>query len=58
MHRLTPFLTWLAGNAANLLTTAALAGLGAGCWMAWPPLGLIVPSGLVLALLVYGQLRR
>lgn len=45
-------------NAPNVLTTASLVGLGVGFWMAWQPLGLIVPCGIVFGLLCWGQMRR
>ena len=39
------------------LFIAALGGLSAGCWLAWAPLGLIVPSAVVLGALIYSQVR-
>ena len=39
---------------------AAIIGFGllaAGCWYAWPPLGLIVPGMLLLSAAVAGHLR-
>ena len=38
---------------ADFAAVAGLALLGVGCWMAWRPLGLIVPGVL---LMVYGVL--
>ena len=40
---------------------AFLIGLGAvavGCWWLHPAAGLIVPGGLLLAVVVFGRLRR
>lgn len=50
--------TWLSDNAPNLLATASLAAIAAGCWMAWPPLGLIVPGVIVFGCLTMDRLRR
>lgn len=41
-----------ANTARNLLATGALAGIAIGFWLAYPPLGLIIPCGVVLSLLV------
>lgn len=48
----------LADNAANLLTTAALAAIAAGCWLERPSLGLIVPGMIVFGCLAYRRIRR
>ena len=48
---------WAALNARGLLAAAAFLALAAGCWMAWPPAGLIVPGALVLAGLVWSHIR-
>jgi hypothetical protein len=48
---------WLGRNAANLLATLSLAGIGAGFWLVHPGLGLIVPSAVVFGCLVLGRLR-
>ena len=42
----------------NTLATLSLVGLSVGCWMAWPPLGLIVPSGIVFMVLLANQIKR
>lgn len=42
----------------DLLALVALLGLSAGCWMAWAPLGLIVPSALLLGGLVWTHTRN
>ena len=33
----------------DLLGLGSLVAIAAGCWMAWPPLGLIVPGLIVFA---------
>lgn len=43
--------------ARNLLATLAFVGMVIGFWMAWPPLGLIVPCGLLFGCLVWTHLR-
>lgn len=48
---------FLMANAANLLATTALAAIAAGCWMAWQPLGLIVPGVIVFGCLAYTRTR-
>lgn len=40
----------------NWIFTASLTTCGVGFWLAWPPLGLIVPSLIVLSLLVASQI--
>lgn len=45
-------------NAPNVLATCSLVGLGAGFWLWFPPLGLIIPCGIVFGLLCWGQMRR
>ena len=45
-------------NAANVLATVSFFGLAAGLWMAWPPLGVIVPCGLLFGLLCWDHFRR
>jgi hypothetical protein len=47
----------LAANAASIIATAALAAIGAGFWMAWPPLGLIIPGSIVFGCLALTRLR-
>jgi hypothetical protein len=42
----------------NLLALASFAALAAGFWLAWPPLGLIVPGGIVFAALAWSHVRR
>lgn len=41
----------------NALAVGSLAAIAAGCWLAWAPLGLIVPGAVVLSLLILDQLR-
>jgi hypothetical protein len=43
--------------AEDILLVAALLGLAGGCWMAWAPLGLIVPCTLVVGALLYKHTR-
>lgn len=43
-------------DARGWLAVGSLAMLGVGCWLAWPPLGLIVPGGLVFLLLCVGEI--
>lgn len=57
MNKLQWVLPWLAGNAQNLLAIAALASIGVGLWMAWPPLGLIVPGGIVFGALAWTRIK-
>lgn len=40
----------------DLAFTAALVCLGVGCWLAWAPLGLIVPSVIVLGVLIVSRI--
>lgn len=47
----------LLANAANLLALASLVMIGVGFWLAWEPLGLIIPGVLVFACLIWGRLR-
>lgn len=47
---------WIRINDVGLLATGSLAAISAGFWLAWPPLGLIVPGSLVFACLVYAHL--
>ena len=50
---------WLSAcNPHDMLFTVALAGLAGGFWLAWPPLGLIVPSALVLTALSWAHLHQ
>lgn len=42
----------------DLLAIGAILGLSVGCWLAWPPLGLIVPSLLILGGLVWTHTRN
>lgn len=37
---------------------ASMIAMSAGCFMAWPPLALIVPSGIVLAVLISTERRK
>ncbi len=41
-----------------VIEVGALAALAYGCFLAWTPLGFIVPGGLILALSIYADLRR
>jgi hypothetical protein len=50
-------LQWCTANTANLLATASLSAISAGCAMYSAPLGLIVPGVIVFSLLVYSRLR-
>lgn len=47
----------VAANGKSLLFVASLIGLAFGCWLAWEPLGFIVPCSLVLTLMILAQLR-
>lgn len=40
----------------NAVFTAAFFATAAGFWMAWPPLGLIVPGMILMCLLIVSQL--
>jgi len=40
-----------------VLEVAALGALAYGCFLAWKPLGFIVPGGSVFALSVFADLR-
>ena len=42
----------------SLLAAGSLTMIACGFWMAWTPLGLIVPGVLVFACLVFGRLRE
>ena len=44
-------------SARNALAVGALAILSAGFWLAWPPLGLIVPGVVVFGLLCLDEWR-
>jgi len=55
LKALAPFLATPRGRRSVLATLSFLA-MGAGFWMAWPPLGLIVPGSLVFAALTYSHL--
>lgn len=48
---------WAGRNAADLLAAGSLLAVGAGFWMAWRPLGLIVPGAIVFGCLAWGRLR-
>lgn len=48
----------VAGEVRFIAAAAAMVAIGVGLWMAWAPLGLIVPGTVVFALVVYGELRR
>ena len=41
-----------------VIEVGALAALAYGCFLAWTPLGFIVPGGIILALSIYADLRR
>ena len=43
--------------APQLIEISAFAALAYGCFLAWKPLGFIVPGGFVFALSVYADLR-
>lgn len=40
----------------SALALGSLALMSVGFWLAWPPLGLIVPGGIVFGLLLYSHL--
>jgi hypothetical protein len=40
-----------------ILELCALAALSYGCWLAWKPLGFIVPGAIVLTLSIYADVR-
>lgn len=42
----------------DALFLLSLSGLTYGFWLAWSPLGAIVPSGIVLSLLIFGRLAK
>lgn len=44
-------------NGKSLIFVFALLGMSFGFWLAWEPLGFIVPCSLILALMVLAQLR-
>jgi hypothetical protein len=46
-----------AANGESLAATLAFAAIAAGFWLAWPPLGLIVPGAIVFLCLVFTRLR-
>ena len=48
----------IAEQAINLIFTAALIVVAVGFWLAWEPLGLIVPGGIVLAITVWARSRE
>lgn len=48
-------LSWLRANAVNLTFAGAILGLGVGFYLAWPPLGFIIPCALVLGLMVWAR---
>jgi hypothetical protein len=50
-------LTRLVAARRSLAATAAFAALAAGFWMAWRPLGLIVPGAIVFGALVWSHYR-
>jgi len=67
LNRIKALLSWiatrcrrllarLAANPRSLLATLFFAGLAVGFWMAWPPLGLIVPSALGFVCLAFSHL--
>ena len=51
------FKEWLAANAKDVIFTVAIGALAVGFWMAWPPLGLIVPSTIVLGISILSDFR-
>ena len=59
MQHLVDFLAWLIGvcqrHPRDSVAVGAFIALAAGFWLAWPPLGLIVPSVFVLGRLVWSQ---
>jgi hypothetical protein len=48
---------WTVANGESLAATGSLAAIAAGCWMAWPPLGLIIPGAIVFLCLASTRLR-
>ena len=48
--RLKGFANWLRFNVVDVASTCAVVGLGIGFWMAWEPLGIIIPCVIVFAL--------
>ena len=42
----------------DVLALGGLVMLGAGLWMVWPPLGLIVPGGILVIVGVMGGIMR
>ena len=49
---------WLVSNAANLLATLSLAAISYGCWLAWPPLGWIVPGSIIFSCLAWSRVKE
>jgi hypothetical protein len=50
-------IAWLVSNARNLLAVASLLAIAVGFWLAWQPLGFIVPGTVVFGLLCWSHLR-
>ena len=44
-------------SSADVLVSLSLLSIGVGCWMAWPPLGLIVPGVIVFGCMAISRLR-
>lgn len=57
MSRLRLLLSWTGNNARGLAALLSLLSLAAGFWLAWPPLGLIVPGAVVFGCLAYSHVR-
>lgn len=51
-------MTWLLAHAQTIVFTGALLGVGVGFALERPSLGLIVPCGLVLSLMVAWRWRQ
>lgn len=47
---------WLAKNFVDIASVLAIAGIAIGFWLAWEPLGLIVPCLIVFVLAVASRL--
>lgn len=39
----------------DIVAIVGILMLGAGCWLAWPPLGLIVPGAIILIAAIMGH---
>ena len=51
-------LSSLAGHADDLLFTAGLACMSWGCYLAWAPLGFMVPGSIVCGVILLSWTRR